>query len=42
VLPAEMKVVFARDPLQVWPTILRSLGGAYTLYATMPPDPTIN
>ncbi|TLY21331.1 MAG: YqgE/AlgH family protein [Nitrospirae bacterium] len=42
VLPADLKIVFARDPLQVWPTILRSLGGAYTLYATMPPDPSLN
>jgi putative transcriptional regulator len=42
VLPAEMKMVFARDPLQVWPTILRSQGDAYTLYATMPPDPSLN
>lgn len=42
VLPADLKMVFARDPLQVWPTILRSIGGAYTLYATMPPDPSLN
>lgn len=42
VLPAQMKMVFARDPLQVWPSILRSQGDAYTLYATMPPDPSLN
>ena len=42
VLPADLKMVFARDPLHVWPTILRSLGGAYTLYATMPVDPSLN
>jgi putative transcriptional regulator len=42
VLPADLKMVFARDPLHVWPTILRSLGGAYTLYATMPADPSSN
>ena len=42
VLPAQMKMVFARDPLRVWPAILRAQGGAYTLYATMPPDPSLN
>jgi putative AlgH/UPF0301 family transcriptional regulator len=42
VLPADMKMVFARDPLPIWPTILRTQGGAFTLYATMPPDPSSN
>lgn len=42
VLPAQIKMVFARDPLQVWPAILRAQGGAYVLYATMPPDPSLN
>jgi putative transcriptional regulator len=42
VLPADMKTVFARDPDQIWPTILRAQGGAYVLYATMPPDPSLN
>lgn len=42
VLPADMKMVFARDPLSIWPTILRAQGGAFTLYATMPPDPALN
>ncbi len=42
VLPAQMKMVFARDPLPIWPTILRAQGGVYTLYATMPPDPSLN
>ena len=42
VRPAQMKMVFARNPLQVWPTILRAQGGAYALYATMPPDPSLN
>ncbi len=42
VLPAELKLVFARDPAQVWPFILRSLGGTMSLYATMPPDPSLN
>ncbi|TAL11884.1 MAG: DUF179 domain-containing protein [Nitrospirae bacterium] len=42
VLPAQMGVVFARDPLQVWPTIIRAQGDTYTLYATMPPDPSLN
>ncbi len=42
VIPADLKLVFARDPLQSWPTILRSLGGTYAVYATMPPDPSLN
>lgn len=42
VLPADLKVVFARDPLHVWPSILRSLGGIFARYATMPPDPQLN
>ncbi len=42
VLPAQMALVFARDPLLVWPTILRSQGDVYALYATMPPDPSLN
>lgn len=42
VLPAQIGMVFARDPLRVWPTILRAQGDAYTLYATMPPDPSLN
>lgn len=42
VLLAPMTLVFARDPLQVWPAILRAQGDTYTLYATMPPDPSLN
>jgi len=42
VLPADLKLVFARDPAQVWPFILRSLGGTMSFYATMPPDPSLN
>ena len=42
VTPADLKVVFARDPLQSWPTILRSLGGIFSTYATMPVDPSLN
>jgi len=41
-LPADPSVVFEKDPPQVWPEILRSLGGAYELYAEMPPDPHLN
>jgi putative transcriptional regulator len=42
VLPADLRIVFARDPQHVWQTILRSLGGDLALYATMPPDPSLN
>jgi putative transcriptional regulator len=42
ILPADLKLVFARDPLQMWPNIMRSLGGSFRLYATMPADPMAN
>jgi putative transcriptional regulator len=42
ILPADLKLVFARDPLKMWPDVMRSLGGNFRLYATMPPDPTAN
>jgi putative transcriptional regulator len=42
VLPADLKLVFARDPQQMWPNVMRSLGQNFVLYSTMPPDPTTN
>ena len=42
VLPADLKLVFARDPHQMWGNVMRSLGRNFTLYATMPPDPLMN
>ncbi len=42
VLPAQMDMVFTRNPDHVWPTILRAQGGDYVLYATMPLDPSLN
>lgn len=42
ILPADLKLVFARDPHKMWPDVMRSLGGNFRLYATMPPDPTVN
>lgn len=41
-LPADPHVVFEKDPSRIWPDILRSLGGAYELYAEMPIDPHLN
>ncbi len=41
-IPADPAVVFDKDPSQIWPDILRSLGGPYRLYAEMPPDPSLN
>jgi len=41
-LPADPTVVFEKDPQQVWPDIVRSLGGPYTIYADMPVDPSLN
>jgi putative transcriptional regulator len=42
VLPADMKLVFARDPQNVWRRVIRAMGGNFALYATMPPDPASN
>jgi putative transcriptional regulator len=42
ILPADLKLVFARDPHKMWPDVMRSLGGTFRLYATMPPDPHMN
>lgn len=42
VAPAEPEDVFADEPEQLWPTVLRRLGGQFTLLATMPPDPSLN
>ena len=42
VLPADLKLVFARDPHHMWASVMRSLGGNFTFYATMPPDPSMN
>ena len=42
VLPADLRLVFARDPHQMWANVMRSLGLKFTRYATMPPDPLMN
>jgi putative transcriptional regulator len=42
VLPGDLKLVFARDPHQMWSNVMRSLEGNFKLYATMPPDPAMN
>jgi putative transcriptional regulator len=42
VLPADLRLVFARDPQQMWSNVMRSLGGNFLLYSTMPPDPMSN
>lgn len=41
-LPADPSIVFEKDPSQIWPDILRSLGEPYNLYAEMPVDPSLN
>ncbi len=41
-VPADPSVVFKKEPEQIWPDILRSLGGRYSFYAEMPFDPTLN
>lgn len=41
-MPADPSIVFEKDPAQIWPDILRSLGGPYKMYAEMPADPSLN
>lgn len=42
VIPADLQLVFARNPYHVWSGVLRALGGPLAVYATMPPDPSVN
>ncbi len=41
-IPADPALVFEKEPTQIWPNVLRSLGKPYALYAEMPPDPQLN
>ena len=41
-LPADPRLVFHRDPVRVWPEIMRGLGPTYEVYANLPPDPSLN
>ena len=41
-LPADPTIVFQKEPLQIWPDIMKSLGRPYDLYAEMPADPNLN
>ena len=40
--PATPKLLFDTPPQDLWGAALRSLGGIYALWATMPIDPTLN
>jgi len=42
VVRAEPDDVFARDPDELWRTVLHRKGGKYALIATMPFDPSLN
>ncbi len=42
VAPADPDTVFADDAEDLWPLVLRRLGGAYAMIATMPVDPSVN
>ena len=42
VQPASPDEVFSDEPETLWNTILRSRGGRYALFATMPLDPSLN
>jgi putative transcriptional regulator len=41
-LPADSMIVFQKEPSQIWPDIMKSLGKPYDLYAEMPADPNLN
>ncbi|MFQ5508986.1 MAG: YqgE/AlgH family protein [Leptospirillia bacterium] len=42
VLTATDDQVFCRNPFGIWPDIMAALGGPFAIYATMPPDPSMN
>lgn len=42
VLPPDDDLVFCRNPEQVWPVMMKRLGGIFSVYATMPPDLSYN
>jgi putative transcriptional regulator len=42
VLPAESGDVFAEDPDELWPAVLRRQGGELAFVATYPEDPSLN
>jgi putative transcriptional regulator len=42
IAPAEPGDVFARDPDELWRTVLHRKGGMFSLIATMPFDPSLN
>lgn len=42
VAEASADVVFSEDAGDLWPSVLRRLGGSYAILATMPPDPSVN
>lgn len=42
VLAGEESLVFSKNPKQLWPQMMKKLGGPLAIYATMPPDISLN
>lgn len=41
-IPGNSEIVFNADPSSVWQETMRKMGGEWSIYATMPPDPSQN
>jgi putative transcriptional regulator len=41
-MPADANLIFDANPALVWQEMMRKLGGEWSIYATMPPDLSLN
>lgn len=41
-VPGDSGIVFQSDPVRLWPRMMQDLGGEFSVYAQMPPDPGLN
>ena len=41
-IPGDPSLVFEADTASIWQDMMRKMGGEWTVYATMPPDPSLN
>lgn len=41
-IPGDSRLIFETDPAILWQEMIRRMGGPWTVYASMPPDPSMN
>jgi putative transcriptional regulator len=41
-LPGDPEIIFPADPILIWPTMIKTFGKEFAVYADMPPDPHLN